>query len=187
MLWYVLLLRWELQAAESRRRQLWNPRTRTEANPSAISCTAYNHIFDNGKTPTPAPPPPPSTPSPMHWTTLSVSPPNEGCCTQKGWATGCVNTISKALGVARSYTILKLEAGTYCNDNYTGAPSSVSDYQNQVVGTISKMSYLTIEAADPTNVPEAHAASSQAAPGPVPKGTYTVLLRRGVRVLQRTR
>jgi hypothetical protein len=47
MLWYVLLLRWELQAAESRRRQLWNPRTYassdpcTEANPSAISCTSY--------------------------------------------------------------------------------------------------------------------------------------------------
>jgi hypothetical protein len=47
MLWFMLLLRWELQAEESWRRELWNSRTyassdsRPEANSSTISCTAH--------------------------------------------------------------------------------------------------------------------------------------------------
>tara|TARA_B110001469_G_scaffold119997_1_gene128068 strand:+ start:572 stop:2008 length:1437 start_codon:yes stop_codon:yes gene_type:complete len=89
---------------------------------------------------------------PLSWTTVPVSPPNDGCCTY--WSAGCVNTIRAAIGAASSHTILQLKAGTYCNEKYTGAPSMASEFSNDYVGTVKKKSYLTIEAADPAHVPK---------------------------------
>jgi len=86
------------------------------------------------------------------WTTVPVSPPNDGCCTH--WSSGCVNTIGAAILAASSHTILQLKSGTYCNEKYTGAPSTVSEYRNDYVGIVQKKSYLAIEAADPAHIPK---------------------------------
>ena len=88
----------------------------------------------------------------MAWQTITVSPPREGCCAGRNWTTGCQNTLAHAVSAASSRTVLQLLPGTYCNYEYVGLPE-VAEYLHQPVATITDQSYLTITAANVSDVP----------------------------------
>lgn len=94
-----------------------------------------------------------SPPSPPPWRMVTVSPPREGCCSGRNWTTGCQNTLAHAVSAARSYTVLQLLPGTFCNHEYVGLPSDVTDYNHQPVATITDKSYLNVTAANASDVP----------------------------------
>lgn len=88
------------------------------------------------------------------WTTVSVSPPADGCCT-KQWKSGCQNTIKNALNKVSGPTILELQPGTYCNYQWKSTTHKYAkDFRHQPIAKISKKSDIQITAADTSDMPK---------------------------------
>ena len=51
------------------------------------------------------------------WTTVTVDPPAEACCTT-AWDTGTCDVLQDAVDAAVACTILELNPGRYCNKNW---------------------------------------------------------------------
>ena len=52
------------------------------------------------------------------WTSTTVSPPPEGCCTGSWTSDEDCDVLQNAIDAAAEYTTLLLEDGVYCNKNF---------------------------------------------------------------------
>ena len=65
-------------------------------------------------------------PYPNAWKTVTISPPDESCCTT-GWTSSCTNPIQDAVDNAVNFQIIQLEPGTYCNPKWSATHTKYGD------------------------------------------------------------
>ena len=78
------------------------------------------------------------------WTTVSLEPYPESCCSTEWDTSICSNTLQQAVNNADEYTTIVLQPGTYCNTKWSSSKSEPADYKHGNVLSINNKKNLSI-------------------------------------------